>query len=678
MKRSVLSNISFNFMIKVITYVFSFLMVMYVARVLQPEAYGRISFASSFTGYFVMFANLGLPIYAMRSCAEHRDDRKELSSVFQELWSINVILSVISSVLLLGIVALVPKLRENGNLLMVFGSAIFFQMIGCEWLFKGLEKFRFLAVSAFCCKLISLILILLFVHSDEHTILYAVLSVLTGYGSNVVSFLVLRKYVDLRFVLRINKAHFKPLFVFFLMSCAVSIYSSLDLTMLGFMRSDYETGLYQLASKGKSVLTLLGGIVWSSILPLASRLWREGERKQFESLAAKSMTIVCGIQLLVMTGALIFSREIMLFIGGEEYLESVDSFRILLLSLVPIGASNILGGQVLIPAGMEKKLLRAELLGAGFNFIANLIAIPYFSILGAAVTTTVSEVIVWLVCLYYVKKDLDMDFGVGLLRRLGRKCSRKARVLSIRTTSRLRGEKQPFYCPCCDTYLKRFVNVGFDKRPERYNPDRYRGIDQDVICPMCGSLPRHRILVSWMNDHVEIIREKRILHFAQERSIRMWMDRNGIKSITADLYSPADLKLNIEDTGLEDDSYDLIICNHVLEHVSDYKKALRELHRIIRPAGKVIISFPVDQTFSSVYEDPGITTEKDRILNFGQNDHLRVFGMDSPEMLEGFGFKVTSIKGENCDEKIKPVVGPADYDYNVLWVLEKDSAKRSS
>ena len=441
--------------------------------------------------------------------------------------------------------------------------------------------------------------------------------------------------------------------------------------MLGFMRSDYETGLYQLASKGKSVLTLLGGIVWSSILPLASRLWREGERKQFESLAVKSVTIVCGIQLLVMTGALIFSREIMLFIGGEEYLESVDSFRILLLSLVPIGASNILGGQVLIPAVMEKKLLRAELLGAGFNFIANLIAIPYFSILGAAVTTTVSEVIVWLVCLYYVKKDLNMDFGVGLLRRLGRKCSRKVRVFSARATSRLRGGNLPFYCPCCDTYLKHFIDGGFDKKPERYNPDRYRGIDQNAICPVCGSLPRHRILVSWMNDHVEIIREKRILHFAQERSMRMWMDRNGIKSITADLYSPADLKLNIEDTGLEGNSYDLIICNHVLEHVSDYMKALRELHRIIRPAGKVIISFPVDQNLSSVYEDPSITTEKDRIKCFGQNDHLRVFGIDSPKMLESVGFKVTLIRGEDYDEMIKPVVGPADYDYNILWVLEK-------
>ena len=133
-------------------------------------------------------------------------------------------------------------------------------------------------------------------------------------------------------------------------------------------------------------------------------------------------------------------------------------------------------------------------------------------------------------------------------------------------------------------------------------------------------------------------------------------------------YTPEGLKLN---PHLKWGLLTLIICNHVLEHVSDYMKALRELHRIIRPAGKVIISFPVDQNLSSLYEDPSITTEKDRIKCFGQNDHLRVFGIDSPKMLESVGFKVTLIRGEDYDEMIKPVVGPADYDYNILWVLEK-------
>lgn len=669
MKRAVLNNIFLNFFIKIIAYLFSFLTLLYVTRVLQPEAFGRTSFLSSFAGYFVLLANLGMPIYAMRACAEKRGDRKELSRTFNELWSINVVLSVASATAFLVMVFLVPKLRVNGFLLAVYGSAILFQMIGCEWLFKGLEEFRLLAVSSFVCKAISFICILLFVRSEQHVWLYAVFSVSTSYGSSIVWFAMLHHYVDISFRIRINKKHFKPILVFFMMSCAVSVYNSLDLTMLGFMKTEYETGLYSLAAKGKNVLTLIGGIVWSTILPLATQLWKEGDRKRFESLAAKSLVIVCGIQTAIGVICIILAKELILLAGGEAYLGAVPAFRILLLSLIPIGASNILGGQVLIPAGKENRLLTAEIAGAVFNFIANLILIPYLSIMGAALTTVISEVIVWFICVYYVKKDMNMDLGFGIIRKLIKRFIRIGRVIIFRAESRIKGEKFPYYCPCCHTYLNQFVSGNYKENPEVYNVVRYREIDQNVICPVCGSLPRHRILVSWMNENEEWIAGKNILHFAQEKSIRKWMDRHNIDSTTADLYSKADLKINIEDTGLNDDSYDMIICNHVLEHVSDYKKALRELHRITRPGGRIILSFPVDPSLSTVYEDDSILSEEERVRHFGQKDHLRIFGSDSTELLESFCFQVTEIRGENCDEKIKPVVGPADYDYNVLWCV---------
>lgn len=674
MKRSILKNISYNFIIKIISYLFSFLELLYVTRVLQPEAFGRTSFASSYAGYFVLLANLGMPVYAMRACAEKGDDRKELSRTFHELWSINVVMSAASGAVFAGTVLLFPRLRENGVLLAIYGSTILFQMIGCEWLFRGLEKFRFLAVSSLVCKAVSFICILMFVRSAQQVWLYALFSVLTAYGSSVACFLALHRYVDFSFRIHINKNHFKPLFVFFMMSCAVSVYSSLDLIMLGFMKTEYETGLYSIAAKGKSVLAMTGGLVWNAILPLATKLWKAGDRNHFESIAAKSLVIVSAIQTAVAFICIIFAEELIVFAGGEAYLGSVPAFQILLLSLIPIGASNILGGQVLIPAGKERRLLSAEIAGAVFNFIANMILIPYLSILGAALTTVISEVIVWLLCIYYIKKDLNMDFGIAIIRKATGKFIRTYRLIRIRARSRHKGTALPYYCPCCNTYLKQFVNGGYENRPDIYNTARYQEIDQNVICPVCGSLPRHRILVSWMNGNQEWVAGKSILHFAQEKSVRMWFDRYHIDYTTADLYHSADLKINIEDTGLEDGSYDIIICNHVLEHVSDYKKALSEMYRIIRPGGRMIISFPVDRSFRTVYEDHTISSEEERVRHFGQNDHLRIFGNDSAELLASFGFQVTEITGTGCDTKIKPVVGPADYDDNVLWCLTKKTA----
>ena len=672
----IIQNISFNFLIKVLTYLFSFLILLYATRVLQPAAFGRISFAASVAGYFIMLSNLGMPIYAMRACAGCSNNRKELNTIFHELWSINILLSLIGMAALLSMILLIPKLQENSVLLVIYGSGILFQMLGCEWLFKGLEKFRFLALSMLACKLLSLICIVLFVKSEAHIVLYALFSVFTSYGSNIICFYMLHHYVDISFSIHIRKKHFKPILIFFMMSCAVSIYSSLDLTMIGFMKSDYETGLYSIAAKGKAVLTMFGGLVWASMLPLATRLWKDGNKSRFEALAEKSMAIVCGVQFIVMAICLTFANEIILFVSGESYLGSVTAFRILLLSLVPIGASNILGGQVLIPTGREKKLLQAELMGAVFNFSANWVLIPIFSINGAAFTTVFSEIIVYIACLYYVRRDIKMHLGVEIIFKVIKKIRKVLSQIAIRAHSKARRENLPFYCPCCDTYLEHFVRGSFDKRPDLYNTNRYKDIEQAVICPVCGSLPRHRILTSWLNKNKDWLKGKSILHFAQEKSIRLWMNRNQIKCTTADLYAPADLKINIENIYLDDASYDVIICNHVLEHVTDYKKALRELSRIIRSDGKIIISFPVDIAFETVSENSNITTNAGRIEHFGQYDHQRIFGKDSFALLEKAGFEVSEIKGEECENNIKPVIGPADYDYNILWCLSKPTVSK--
>jgi len=670
-KRKTIQNISANLFVKLVAYVFSFLTVAYAARVLQPEVYGRVSFVSSFTGYFVMLANLGMPIYAMRVCAEKKDDRKALSMIVNELWSIGIILSVITIVVFIPIVLTVPRLRDDRLLFFIYASTIIFQAFGFEWLYKGLERFRFLAVCQLLSKAISFLCMVLFIHSEEQLPLYAILSVTTGYGANVICLLFLRKHIDLSPVIRFNKRHLKPLFVFAMMSAAVSVYSSLDLTMLGFMKTDLETGLYSVASKGKGVLTIFGGIVWSSLLPQATRLWNEGEKDRFESLAGKAVTIVTAIQLVVTIICFIFARQIVLIIGGESYEGAVTAFRVLLFSLIPIGVSNILGGMVLIPAGAEQNLLYAELAGAAVNFITNLFVIPLYSIEGAAATTVLSELVVTVMCGCFIRKVLQMDFGFSLIRKVGTWAFGFVKRRIIRLNSRIYNNKLPYHCPCCDTYLKSFIEGGYKKAPDRFDRARYEHTEQSVICPVCGALPRHRILALWCDEHRDELQKSKILYFAAERSMLIWMKKHGISCTTADLYSKADLNIDIQDTGLPEGSYDVVICNHVLEHVDNFRKALGELNRILRIGGILICSFPMDPKVELLDEDLDIDTDEGRRKRFGQYDHKRVFGMKADKLLSEAGFSVEAIKGTDYPEKILPVVGPADYDMNILFCCTK-------
>lgn len=229
-----------------------------------------------------------------------------------------------------------------------------------------------------------------------------------------------------------------------------------------------------------------------------------------------------------------------------------------------------------------------------------------------------------------------------------------------------------YYCPCCESRLKDHISLGFEKHGNVYDPERYKGIDQNVICPVCYSLPRHRILAAWLDEHKSEFSGK-ILYFAVEPGIVRWMKRNKVDFSSADLYNEADLKLDIENTEQPDESWDWVICNHVLEHVYNYRKALEEMYRILKPGGTLICSFPILENQETLIEETEHTEENKtkRLKLYGQFDHLRIFGRDSEELLRSIGFEVTKIDGNKMPEEIYPVIGPADYDVNYLFLCRK-------
>lgn len=207
---------------------------------------------------------------------------------------------------------------------------------------------------------------------------------------------------------------------------------------------------------------------------------------------------------------------------------------------------------------------------------------------------------------------------------------------------------------------------------DRFNSTRYEGIRQDVLCPICRALPRHRILALWCEKHIDELKNTSILYFAPERSMMRWMKRNGITCTTADLMvGGVDLKVDIQNTGIETGSYDVVIANHVLEHVDDFRKALREVRRILKSDGFFICPFPMDPKVDLLDEETEPLSEAECIRRFGQNDHKRVFGMKAEKFLSEAGVEVEVIDGADYPDEILPIVGPADYDMNRLFCCRK-------
>jgi SAM-dependent methyltransferase len=188
------------------------------------------------------------------------------------------------------------------------------------------------------------------------------------------------------------------------------------------------------------------------------------------------------------------------------------------------------------------------------------------------------------------------------------------------------------YCPCCETESPSFLPFGVRPRP-------------NARCPKCGALERHRLLWLYLrNQPGRLWPGMRLLHVAPEPVLRRLFETvPGIAYVAADLHAAHGVRLDITALPMGDASVDAIVCNHVLEHVPDDRRAMREFRRVLRPGGWAILQSPIDGRRAETYEDARVTSPAERERVFGQFDHVRVYGRDYGRRLEDAGFVVDAI-----------------------------------
>ena len=184
------------------------------------------------------------------------------------------------------------------------------------------------------------------------------------------------------------------------------------------------------------------------------------------------------------------------------------------------------------------------------------------------------------------------------------------------------------------------------KSYRRFLPYGYAKVRENVLAPGTLSLERHRLFWLYLKNETTFFSAPlRVLHFAPEQAfVQKFKKQKNLTYTTTDLNSPiADVKADICDLPFKDNSFDFIICNHVLEHIPDDTKAMQELYRVLAPAGTAIVQVPYDAKREITFEDNTITDQSERTRIFGQYDHLRVYGMDYFKKLSSIGFDVNAL-----------------------------------
>lgn len=200
------------------------------------------------------------------------------------------------------------------------------------------------------------------------------------------------------------------------------------------------------------------------------------------------------------------------------------------------------------------------------------------------------------------------------------------------------------YCPICENSFRRFLRYGYPHR-------------ENVQCPQCGSLERHRLLWQYVVKHTDLLHNhtQRMLHVAPEVCLeKRFKQHLGTGYLTADLVNPrAMVKMDVTNIGYPDQTFDIVYCSHVLEHVQQDRKALSEFYRVLKNSGWAIILVPI--TSQKTFEDASITSEIDRAKVFGQADHVRCYGLDYIDRLRDAGFfvEVFKIRDIVCDNEAK-------------------------
>lgn len=404
-KKSIAKNAILNVIKTLGSIIFPLITFPYISRILHTENMGIYNFNLSIINYFVLIAALGISTYSIREGAAYRENRSDMSNFASEIFTINMISTAISYILLIIGILIFPVLRINASMLLILSISIIFTTIGCDWIFSIYEEFKYITIRSIFFQILSIILMFIFVKNQNDLFNYAIITIIASSGANIINFVSLKKYCDIKLIFskKILK-HIYPILILFANSIAMTLYINSDMTILGILSNNYYTGLYSVSTKVYTTLkTILGALIIVSI-PRLSYYLGNNMKEEYQKSGNKIFNLLLIIVVPAMTWAIFMSKNIILILSGSEYIEATTSLQILEIALIFSIISWFYSSCILIPNKKEKKVLIATLTSAILNVIFNIILIPKYNQNAAAFTTVIAEFTSGLITYIYGRK----------------------------------------------------------------------------------------------------------------------------------------------------------------------------------------------------------------------------------------------------------------------------------
>ncbi|MBQ7066128.1 MAG: flippase [Lachnospiraceae bacterium] len=419
--KSLKINVILNMIRTIMQLIFPLITFPYASRVLGTESLGKVNFTTSVISYFVLIASLGINSYAIREGASLRENRDKFEHFANEIFSINVISTFITYVLMFITFLLVPKFRGGYLILLLIQSTnIAFTTLGVDWIYNIHEEYLYITIRSICVQLISMVALFVFIHGSDDYIKYAIVTVISGVGANIFNFFHSKKFCHLKLTFARNlKKHLPPIFTIFFTNVATTIYVNSDTTMLGFWFGDTVVGLYSVASRLYSMIKMVFAAIISSVQPRLSAYAVQENKEKYMSTINDLFAYVLLLVFPATTGLFLLSENIILLVSGSAYVQAEMALKLLSFALVFACLAGIFAGGIFLPMKKEKITLKATVFGSVINIVLNVLFIPEYRQDGAALATAIAEGGVLVICVIYGHKYVKIkEFFLNLLQGL--------------------------------------------------------------------------------------------------------------------------------------------------------------------------------------------------------------------------------------------------------------------
>ena len=402
---TVKKNFFFNGLLLLSNLVFPVINFAYASRVLGPAGIGKVQFVVVFATYFVVIAQFGIPVYGMREIAKAKNNREKQDEIFSELLLINLLSSLLLTVIYGTIIFSVGRFHNSINYYLLGGLLVLSGFSVLDWYYKGKEQFRFLSLRSVVIKLIALTALFLWVRTPNDLMVYFLITLFSILATNIWNLLHLKGQITIRFKQIHPRRHWRALFILYASSLTISVYTLGDTILLGFLTNNKAVGFYTAAKKLIIVTIPLVTSLGTVLIPRLAQSLDMQDKKETDTRIGQSFSFICLFGIPASMGIYVFAPEIMRVFSGVQFAPAALTLRLIAPVIFLVGLGHLFGMQLLIPGGFEKQYLQATLLGTGISLVLNLVLIQQFQDKGAAATLLITEAAVsWTAYFFVVKK----------------------------------------------------------------------------------------------------------------------------------------------------------------------------------------------------------------------------------------------------------------------------------